>query len=473
MERSVVDAEEFRDVISTVDQRGKRVWVNPKKPKGRFTNYRAVVSSLLLVLLFAGPFLRIHGHPFMLFDLAERKFIVAGVFFGSQDTFLFALFMLAGIVSIALFTVIFGRLFCGWVCPQTIFMEHVFRRIEYWIEGDYTRQKALRNGPWNAEKIGKRVLKSVIFLFISFLIANTFLAYLVGTEVLYTYVTHGPAHNAGLFVALCLFTGVFFFVFAWLREQVCIIVCPYGRMQSVLLDRKSIVVAYDSVRGEQRGNPKKNKENAALGDCIDCGQCVNVCPTGIDIRNGTQLECVGCTACIDACDGIMDRIHKPRGLVRYASVENIEEGKTFRFTARMLAFSAVLVAIMGAIVLLLATRSPIRVSVLRVPGTTYQEQPNGKISNIYQIKFSSRIFEDFSPELRLLSPAGKLEVIGPAPSVKGGEVSQNTLLVTLQKEQIHGLREPLEIGIYKNGEMVEKVTTNFFGPVNQTPAPKP
>lgn len=468
MEPSVIDTEHFRDAISTVDQRGKRVWVNPKMSKGRFTRYRRVVSSVLLLLLFVGPFLRIHGHPFLLFSLPERKFIIAGFFFGSQDTFLFALLMLAGIISIALFTVIWGRLFCGWVCPQTIFMEHVFRRIEYWIEGDYTRQKALRNGPWNTEKIGKRALKYAIFLLVSFLIANTFLAYIVGTEVLYKYVTHGPAQNVRLFVALCIFTGLFFFVFAWLREQVCIIVCPYGRMQGVLLDRKSMVVAYDHKRGEQRGNPKKNKNNAALGDCIDCGQCVNVCPTGIDIRNGTQLECIGCTACIDACDDIMTRIHKPRGLVRYASAENIEQGKAFRFNGRMGAYSAILLVILSAITVLLATRSPMRVSLLRVPGTTFQTQPDGRISNLYQVKFSSRVFASFSPELRLLYPKGELKIIGSLPVLQGGDVAQTTVLLILEKEQMRGIKQDIRIGIFKEGELLEEVHSTFLGPIRDT-----
>ena len=467
MKDNTVDSEDFRDVISTVDQRGKRVWVNPKMSKGRFTNYRNIVYSLLLLLLFSGPFIRINGHPFMLFNLPERKFIIAGVFFGSQDTFLFALFMLAGIISIALFTVIFGRLFCGWVCPQTVFMEHVFRRIEYWIEGDYTRQKALKNAPWNSEKIFKKTLKNMVFIAMAFLIANTFLAYVVGTEVLYTYITHGPGKNTGLFIALCIFTLVFYFVFAWMREQVCIIICPYGRMQSVLLDRKSIVVAYDFKRGEKRGNPKKNKENPYLGDCIDCHQCVNVCPTGIDIRNGTQLECIGCTACIDACDGIMDKINKPRGLVRYASVENIEQKKKFKFDLRMIAYSSMLAIITTVISVLLITREPIKINVLRVSGTTFQTQPDGKISNLYQVKFSSRIFHDFTPELRLIQPKGKLEIIGSAPVVKGGEVTQLTMLILLDQKQIHGLKEPVKIGVYNGGKKLTEVKTTFFGPVDK------
>lgn len=461
----IIDSEEFRDAISTVDQRGKRVWVNPKKPKGRFTNYRTALSAVLLLFLFAGPFIRINGHPLMLINIPERKFILMGIFFGSQDTFLLALSMITGVIFIALFTVIFGRLFCGWICPQTIFMEQVFRRIEYWIEGDYTRQKALNKAPWNTEKIWKRSLKHAIFLVISFAISNTFLAYIIGTEKLYSYITHGPFENAGLFVALCIFTGVFYLVFSVLREQVCIIVCPYGRLQGVLLDNKSMVVAYDHVRGEKRGNPKKNKNNEQLGDCIDCGQCVNVCPTGIDIRNGTQLECVGCTACIDACDDIMVKVNKPKGLVRYASMDNIITGKKFSFNARVIAYSSVLVVLVTVLSVLLFTRSPMRVAVLRAPGTTFQTDANGNVSNLYTVKFSSRIFFDFTPEVKLLSPEkGTVKIIGTPPLLKGGDVSQTTVLVTLENDDIKGMKVPITIGVFKDNELIEKVETTFFGP---------
>lgn len=463
----IIDSEEFRDAISTVDQRGKRVWVNPKKPKGRFTNYRTALSAVLLLLLFAGPFLRINGHPLMLINIPERKFILMGVFFGSQDTFLLTLSMITGIIFIALFTVIYGRLFCGWVCPQTIFMEQVFRRIEYWIEGDYTRQKALNKAPWNSEKIGKRLLKHVIFFLVSFLISNTFLAYIIGTDKLYKYITDGPFANIGVLAALLIFTGVFYFVFSYLREQVCIIVCPYGRMQGVLLDDKSVVVAYDHVRGEKRGNPKKNKNNEQLGDCIDCGQCVNVCPTGIDIRNGTQLECVGCTACIDACDDIMVKIKKPKGLVRYASMENIVQGKKFKLNARVIAYSSILVILVSVVTTLLLTRSPMRVAILRAPGSTYQTEPNGNISNIYTIKFSSRIFDDFTPEVRLLKPEGKLTLIGSMHELKGGDIGQATVLVTLEKEQIQGIKVPITLGVFKDNELIEESEITFFGPVNK------
>jgi cytochrome c oxidase accessory protein FixG len=467
MDDVIIDSEEFRDAISTVDKRGKRIWVNPKKPKGKFTNYRTALSAVLLLLLFAGPFLRINGHPLMLINIPERKFIIMGVFFGSQDTFLLALSMITGIIFIALFTVIYGRLFCGWVCPQTIFMEQVFRRIEYWIEGDYTRQKALNKAPWNSEKISKRLLKHVIFFLVSFLISNTFLAYIIGTDKLYRYISEGPFANLGVFVALLIFTGIFYFVFSYLREQVCIIVCPYGRMQGVLLDNKSMVVAYDFVRGEKRGNPKKNKNNEPLGDCVDCGQCVNVCPTGIDIRYGTQLECVGCTACIDACDEIMEKIKRPKGLVRYASMENILKGEKFKLNARIIAYSSILVILVSVVTTLLLTRSPMRVAILRAPGSTYQTEADGDISNIYTIKFSSRIFDDFTPEVRLLKPEGKLKVIGSMHELKGGDVGQATVLVTLEKEKIQGIKVPITLGVFKDNKLIEKSEITFFGPINK------
>ncbi len=243
--------------------------------------------------------------------------------------------MIIGVIFIALFTVGFGRIFCGWICPQTIFMEMVFRRIEYWIDGDRNKQRKLDRQKWNAEKIKKRLLKWFVFLVISFLIANVFLAYLIGSDKLIKYITDGPLEHLSTLLPLIIFTAVFYFVFAWFREQVCIIACPYGRLQGVLLDNKSIVVAYDHKRGEGESGRKKfrkNEDRKALGhgDCIDCLQCVHVCPTNIDIRNGTQLECVNCTACIDECDHIMESINLPKGLIRYASENEIEKKETFK-----------------------------------------------------------------------------------------------------------------------------------------------
>ena len=327
--------ENFRDTIGTLNNEGDRAWVFPKKPDGKWYEYRKYVSYILLIFLFTAPFIKIGGNQFLMFNVLERRFNIFGIPFWPQDFHLFVIMMIVGVVFVIVFTVAFGRLFCGWICPQTIFMEMVFRRIEYWIDGDRGKQIRLSKMPWNAEKIKKRVLKWIVFFIISFLIANIFLAYLIGSDQLLGYISDGPQKHKSTLISLLIFTGVFYFIFAWFREQVCIIVCPYGRLQGVLLDNKSIVVAYDHKRGEKeagRAKFKKNEERPTTGkgDCIDCFACVHVCPTGIDIRNGTQLECINCTACIDACDHMMEAVDLPKGLIRYASEDAIEKKKKFR-----------------------------------------------------------------------------------------------------------------------------------------------
>ena len=308
--------EAFRDTIATIDEGGNRKFIFPKKPSGKFYKYRKIVSYFLLAILIANPFIKVNGNQFMMFNILERRFNIFGFPFWPQDFYLFVISMLVGVVFVILFTVVFGRIFCGWICPQTIFLEMVFRRIEYWIDGDRGAQSRLAKQEWNAEKIRKRLLKWTVFFLISFGIANVFLAYLVGSDTLLLMVEEGPIAQASNFIALLIFTAVFYFVFVWFREQVCIIACPYGRLQGVLLDNKSINVAYDFVRGEKeigRAKFKKQEDRAVTGkgDCIDCHQCVVVCPMGIDIRNGTQLECTNCTACIDECDTIMETVGLP------------------------------------------------------------------------------------------------------------------------------------------------------------------
>ncbi|HEY8658271.1 MAG TPA: 4Fe-4S binding protein, partial [Hanamia sp.] len=239
--------ESFRDSVATITKEGKRNFINPKKPKGRLYNLRTWFSVFYLMIFFTLPFIKLHGEPLLMINILERRFIIFGMIFWPQDFFIFGIAMLTFIVFIILFTVVFGRIFCGWACPQTIFMEMVFRKIEYWIDGDSTKQKNLKKMPWNAEKIGKRSLKFIIFFLLSFIIANFFLAYLIGMDQLLNYVEH-PADNVATLVSLMIFTSVFFFVYWWFREQACIVVCPYGRLQSVLLDKNTIVVAYDYKR---------------------------------------------------------------------------------------------------------------------------------------------------------------------------------------------------------------------------------
>lgn len=458
--------ESFRDRLATVDSSGRRVWLYPKKPKGRLTNYRSIVSAILLLILFSGPFITIGGEPLLLFNILERKFVVFGQVFWPQDFHLAVIGMIASVVFIILFTVVFGRVFCGWICPQTIFMESVFRRIEYLIEGDYMKQKKLNSQSWNGDKIIKKGSKHLIFILISALIMHTFLAYLMGIDELYTLVAAGPAAAPYTFVAMIVLTLLFYGVFSRMREQVCTTICPYGRLQGVLLDQKSIVVAYDHVRGETRSKFRKGEDRAAenKGDCIDCHQCVSVCPTGIDIRNGTQMECINCTACIDACDSIMDKIGKPRGLVRYASEENIAEKRQFVFSGRMKAYSAVLVLLIGLIVTLLVIRTDIETSLLRTPGVMYQERPDGSYSNLYQLRVVNKSNLAIPAKFELLEPKGSIEMVGEEIQLNPQEISAGALFIVLSPDQLDGITTMVKIGVYHDDELLETVTTKFLGP---------
>jgi len=462
--------ESFRDSIATVDKRGKRVWVYPKKPSGRFYRWRNAVGLVLLALLFAGPFIRIGGEPLLLVHVLERRFVFFGQTFWPQDIHLFVLAFIALLIFIALFTVVFGRLFCGWVCPQTVFMELVFRRIEYWIEGDRAHQVALDKAPWTADKVLRKTSKHLVFFAIAFLIGNTFLAYLIGSEALLAIVTEPPAAHLGGFIAMLVFAGMFYGVFAFLREQVCTTICPYGRLQGVLLDKDSIVIAYDRVRGERRAKFRKAEDRAAegKGDCIDCKACVHVCPTGIDIRNGTQLECVNCTACIDACDHIMDSVELPRGLIRYASENEVAEKKHFRFTFRMGAYSAVLVVLTGIIAGLIATRTDVEATVLRTPGLLYQKREDGRISNLYQYRLVNKTMRDMPVRLELLNVPGDVELAGRDIVLKRAGQAEGQLFIILDRSAVHGTKNELRIGVYSGDRLVEEITTLFTGPMPGT-----
>ena len=461
------EAEEgFRDRISTVDEEGKRVWVYPKKPKGKLTNYRGLTAFLLLLFLFGSPFVKIDGQPFLLFNIFERKFIIFGQVFWPQDFFLAVIGMITLLVIIVLFTVVFGRIFCGWICPQTIFMEWVFRRVEYWIEGDYMAQKVLNKKPWNTEKILKKTSKQAIFILISALIMHTFMAYLLGVEKTWELIQAGPGVEPIGFLSMVLLTGAFYGVFGFMREQVCTTICPYGRLQGVLLDRQSIVVAYDHVRGETRGNFRKNEDRATAGkgDCIDCKQCVYVCPTGIDIRNGTQLECVNCTACIDACNSIMDKVDLPRGLIRYASEQNIADKLRFRFTAKMKAYTTVLVLLMGFLITLLVIRSDFETTILRTPGMMYQTRDDGSITNLYQIKMVNKTNAAHAVSFKLLNPNGTIEMVGSGIKLEEQGIGQGAFFVIIPPDELKQMSTQVEVGVYAGDELIETVKTKFLGP---------
>lgn len=463
--------EKFRDSIATVNAEGKRAWVYPKKPSGKFYAYRKWVSYGLLIFLFSAPFIKINGNQFLLFNVLERRFNIFGAPFWPQDFHLFVISMIIGVIFITLFTVAFGRLFCGWVCPQTIFMEMVFRRIEYWIEGDRGKQIRLDKQAWDAEKIRKRITKWGIFFIISFLIANVFLTYLIGSDQLLQYIIDGPLKHVSTLISLLIFTAVFYFVFAWFREQVCIIACPYGRLQGVLLDSKSIVVAYDYKRGEKEAGRAKFKKNedrlsTGKGDCIDCFQCVHVCPTGIDIRNGTQLECVNCTACIDACDHMMESVNLPKGLIRYASEENIAKKSKFKFTPRLKGYSAVLFILIGVLTGMLFLRNDVEANVLRLPGQLYERKENNIISNVYTYKLVNKTTKDITDvHFELLSHQGKIEQVTHKNFIvpKQG-IAEGTLFIEVNASALSGDKDKLKIGVYSNNTLIETTYAAFLGP---------
>jgi cytochrome c oxidase accessory protein FixG len=458
--------EEFRDSVGTITKEGRRNWIFAKQPKGKLYKARTIVSIFYLLIFFTLPWIRVHDEPLFLFNIIERKFILFGMIFWPQDFFVFALAMLTFIVFVVLFTVVFGRIFCGWVCPQTIFMEMVFRKVEYWIEGGAEKQKHLNNMPWNQEKVLRRSAKFVAFFLVSFIIANYFLAYLVGMDKVVLYMKEGVAAHLTIFIPLLAFTGIFFFVYWWFREQACLIVCPYGRLQGVMLAPDSIVVAYDYVRGEPRGKLKKQQVEVR-GDCIDCFDCVRVCPTGIDIRNGTQMECVNCTACIDACDAIMERVHRPLGLIRYASENNIRRNEKLQMTKRTAAYSVVLLLLLVALTGFLVTRKDIQATVMRAQGMLYQEQGRNKISNLYNIKLVNKTRKDIPVQLKLEGDfQGEIRMVGKELVVGKEAVGDGVFFVLIDKNSLHHRKNKIEIGIYNRGKQIDKVRTNFMAPAN-------
>ncbi|WP_018342349.1 cytochrome c oxidase accessory protein CcoG [Cytophaga aurantiaca] len=458
----------FRDTISTVDTSGKRIWLYPKNPKGRLTNYRTLLSMFFIMLMISGPFIKIDGEPILLLNIIERKFIILGKIFWPQDFHIFLLIMIAGVVFVGLFTVIYGRVFCGWVCPQTIFMESVFRKIEYWIEGDWKDRMALDKASLSISKFSKKLLKHILFFVLSALISSVLLSYIIGVDQVMALATGNPLDHIGKSIAMLVFTFAFYWVYAKFREQICTTICPYGRLQGVLLDKNSLVVAYDYVRGETRGKLKAHETRAdsGKGDCIDCNQCVHVCPMGIDIRNGTQLECTNCTACIDACDFMMVNVGLPKGLIRMDSEAGISEKKPFRFTTRVIAYSAVLMLLLGFISFLLILRSDIETSVLRTPGVTFQQLSDNKISNLYNIKLINKTNKEIQVHLKIKSGPGELKLIGKELIIPSQGTAQTSAFIILDQSDIKKTKTSMQVGVYSEGKELETVSTTFIAPLN-------
>lgn len=464
-----LNPDSFRDALASVQDDGKRNWVYPKKVKGLFYKYRSYLSWVLLAILFAGPFIQVGGRPYMLFNIFERKFIIFGAAFWPQDTHLLIFLLLIFFVFIILFTVVFGRVWCGWACPQTLFMEMVFRKIEYLIEGDANQQRALNENSWDTEKVIKKGIKLSVFVVISLMIGHLVMAYLIGVDQVIEIVSQPPSANMAGFVGLIAFSGIFMFVFSWFREQACIVVCPYGRLQGVFLDDNSINVMYDYVRGEPRGPIKKNPtENLGKGDCVDCSLCVQVCPTGIDIRNGTQMECVNCTACIDACDDVMLKVDRPKGLIRYASENSIKEGFQKLVTGRVKGYTVLLILLVVAFVSLIVTREDLQGTITRFPGMTFQAREDGTVSNLYQITLINKTFEPQKVELQALAEGMRVEIIGAKEWILEPQTKfEGRFFLVRNQAEVKVNQEKVKVALIHNQEEIDQIKTNFMAPLNK------
>lgn len=454
----------FRDRHSNTSEKGKRNWVYALKPKGRLYQYRQYLSWFYFLLFFALPLIKVNKMPLVMFNFTEGRFILFSKIFWPNDFFIFAVGMVALIIFIALFTVIYGRVFCGWVCPQTVFLEFLFRPVEWAIEGNPVKQKKLNNGPWNTDKILKKTLKHTIYFLISFLISHTFLSYIVGVDEVVKIIREPLADHLPMFFGLLFFTGLFYLVFAFVRDIVCTTICPYGRLQGVLFDKDTMQVSYDYGRGEPRGKMVKNKEQQ-LGDCIDCKLCVQVCPTGIDIRNGVQMECVGCTACIDACNGVMEKIKRPLNLIRLASENEIAEKRKFRFNSRMKAYTAILAVLTVLMSFLIVTRESIDISMSRVKGQLYQEIGADSLSNLFEAKFINKTRDSIPFLLKLEGIPGRVRMIKAHNMVLEAEsMSDASFFIDIPRSAIKERSTVIHVGVYSNGKKIQTVKSKFLGP---------
>ena len=452
----------FRDRPINMDEEGHSKWVYTKIPRGRWHTRRLIASWILLLFFIATPFIKVNGYPLILLDIPARKFIIFGAIFWAQDTFILALLMLAFVLFIVLFTVTFGRIWCGWACPQTIFLEMVFRKVEFLIEGDYQKRRKLDQGPLSTEKVLKKTLKHGIFVLISILMTNIFLMWFIGYEKLFQIISDPVGTHFYGFLIMLAVSLFFYWMYAYFREQLCTMICPYGRMQGVLLDQRSIVVSYDYVRGEPRGKQ-------AVGDCIDCKLCIAVCPTAIDIRNGTQLECISCANCIDACNEVMSKTGKPPHLIRHDSAVGIEKGHTSVWNWRNRAYSVVLLLLVAFFVFMLTTRSMVETTILRTPGLIYQENSNSTISNVYNIKMVNKTHEDMNLELRLLShPSGEIKLAGSGIHIPDQGLYESTFVLFLPRNEIKSGKIILTFGLYKDQQLLETTEATFVGPVTNT-----
>ncbi|MCC5822437.1 MAG: cytochrome c oxidase accessory protein CcoG [Phycisphaerales bacterium] len=417
-------------VLSTLNNDGSRRWLCPRPSDGRFVRQRRVVAWALIVLFTVLPHLRLNGRPLVLLDIINREFTLFGRVFLPTDTLLLALLLLIVFFTVFLVTALFGRVWCGWACPQTVYMEFVYRPIERLFEGTPGKRK-----PRSMRGL-RKFAKFAAFLLVSMFLAHTFLAYFVGTDNLRRWILGSPHEHPIAFLVMAGTTGLMLFDFGYFREQVCIVMCPYARFQSALLDRDSLIVTYDRKRGEPRGKARKEKPGAdialpQLGDCVDCTLCVQTCPTGIDIREGLQLECIGCAQCIDACDAVMEKIGRPKGLIRYSSERAVEEGRRRLVRPRVVIYPLLLVVLLSAFVVVVRSKGSAEFVLLRERGLPFQVMASGEIANQMRIRLTNRTPADAAYTVELVDQPGlRLRAdTNPFPAAAGEQVSPRMLIL--------------------------------------------
>ncbi len=456
-----------RDAVTTIRTDGSRPFLFPADVRGRFASLRSMSAFGLIIFYLALPWIKINGHPAVFLDVANRRFHLFGFTLAAQDLWLM-FFVITGLgFGLFFVTALLGRVWCGWACPHTVFLDHVYRKIERWIDGDAVQRRALHAAPWTPGKISRRIAKHTLYVLVSAVITHLFLAYFVSLPEVWTMITTAPAAHWGAFVFIGLATGTLYFNFAWFREQLCIVVCPYGRIQSALIDDHSLVIGYDTARGEPRSTRRAaaRREHGAVhsplaeqaialhadegttvsagtggaaetGDCVDCLRCVQVCPTGIDIRQGLQLECIGCTACIDACDTVMTRLGRPRGLIRYDSQQGFSGKRTQWFRARTLLYLALLLVGSGVALWALSTVKPMNLEVTRMTGAPYVVDASS-VRNQFLVRLVNKQHLPAHFTVRVVEGPSDLRQVGLENAVEVGPLAEIVQPLILQQARDH------------------------------------
>jgi cytochrome c oxidase accessory protein FixG len=450
-------------VLPTLNVDGTRRWIRPKPAHGKFLRRRRTTAYTLMLVFLLIPYIRMRGKPLVLLDLPHREFTLLGTTFLPTDTLLFMLLLMSILITVFLLTALFGRVWCGWGCPQTVYMEFLFRPIERWLEGGRSGSLRLDSLGLRGQLQPRRLAKYAIYFALALVLAHTFLAYFVGVDQLAVWVRRSPVQHPTSFALMALTTSAIMFDFSFFREQTCLVACPYGRWQSALLDRQSLIVAYDRNRGEPRAKGRVRPVGA--GDCIDCGACVTTCPTGIDIRDGLQMECIHCTQCADACDEIMRRVDRPQGLIRYSSRAALEGERVHKLRPRVVLYPLALAGSFGGFLFALGTKAPADVTVLRGMGQPYAIEADGRVANQVRIKIANRSRADHRYTIRVdgIAEGSMIAPMNPLP-VAAGQTEIASLFVLLPPRAFHGGEHRVRFIIADGGGFVDTVSYELVGP---------